>query len=343
MSQFGASGNRPAVSVVMASRNCLSGLPATVAGIEAQGTPDLEVIVVDDGSVDGTAEWLRAKQRAAPWLILLHGRGEGPNVARNRAIAAAKAPLVAFLDVADAWLPGKLAAQLAFHAADPEVGFSFTDCRLVNSKGHSQGTWFDGWPAFHRASIRTAAPGADYRRLDRPAARLLAEDVVPTSTVVARRDLVRQVTGFDGSLRSAMDRDLWLRLARVAPVGFTPACGTCRPVEPASAARSGARLRIACMRQVLAAHAPAIVVSTGGAAAVRRARAQILAAEANLARSEGRHRSAARARLGALWRTPCARLAGGLAADLMRAVASGTVRAAVSARACLVAGRPAVK
>lgn len=336
MNDSGAISGSPTVSVVFTSWNCRSRLPLVVAGIEAQAVPGMEVIAIDDGSSDGSVEWLLAKSRTASWLSVIETCGIGPNAARNRGIAAARAPLVAFLDATDVWLPGKLAAQIAFHLADPEVTFSFTDCAQVDGRGKIRGTLFERWPAFRRVATQGASAG--YRRLDRAPARLLAEGMVATSTVVARRDRVVQLAGFDESLRFAVDRDLWLRLARTGPVGFASACGV-RHRPPPTGAAGEARFRIACMRRLLAVHAPAVVVEPGGAAAVRRARAHILAAEADLARAEGRHRAAAMARFGALRRLPSACLAVALGRDLASAFAHRFLSVPVPANGFSVGGR----
>jgi GT2 family glycosyltransferase len=291
-----------------------------MAGIEAQGVPGIEVIAINDGSTDGSAEWLLARRATAPWLSVLETNGIGPNAARNQGIAVARAPFVAFLDTEDAWLPGKLAAQLAFHIANSKVAFTFTDCVRIDVRGAAHGTWFGCWPAFRRLSARASAQG--FRLLDRAPARLLAEGVVVTSTVMIRRNLVLQLSGFDETLPLAVDRDLWLRLARTGPVGFTATCGACHSIARTAGPMSGGlRVWIACMRRILASHAPAVVLGPGGAAAVRRARAHILAAEADLAHSESRHRSAAVIRLKALWRSPSVCLALAFLHDLVSACA----------------------
>lgn len=196
----------PEVSVVIPTRDCLAYLPAALSSIEAQGLRSFEVLVIDDGSLDGTAEWLGARASAVPWLRVIAAAGEGPSAARNRGIAAAHAPLIAFLDADDVWLPGKLDAQLAFHRGRPEVLLSFTDYLHVDPSGAECGTCFEYWPSF-RAVILDGRAVRGYRPLERAPQRILAENVVGTSTVVARRDALQNASGFDASLRSAADWD----------------------------------------------------------------------------------------------------------------------------------------
>ena len=287
--------DRPAVSVIIPTRNCLHYLPAAIASVEAQGLESVEVIAIDDASTDGTGAWLQAKRCTWPSLVVLEGRGGGSAAARNLGIDAARAPLIAFLDADDLWLPGKLASQVIFHRTDPEIVFSFTDYLHVDAACREHGTCFEYSPTFRRLVGPAARTGARYRRLPNAAAHLLAENVVCTSTVVVRQDLLQNVNGFDVDLRSAENWDLWLRLANVGPVGFTPDVGADHLVRRPGSASADARLRIACMRRILAAHAPSIVLSPQGAKAVRRARGQILATEAELALAEGRYLAAAKA------------------------------------------------
>ena len=77
-----------------------------------QAIEDLEILVVDDGSTDGTGEWLAKEAFLDRRIIPLQADGGGPGFARNLAISHARAPLVAFLDADDLWWPHKLARQL---------------------------------------------------------------------------------------------------------------------------------------------------------------------------------------------------------------------------------------
>ncbi len=207
---------RPEVSVIIPTRDALQWLPAAVASIGPN--PNVEILVVDDGSTDGTLAWLGELAVADHRVRFMHGSKTGPSRARNLAIGAVRAPLVAFLDADDRWLPGKLDIQLALHRAHPEIGFSFTDYRHITTSNEDRGGCFAYWPRF-AARLGTAK---DSFILDRPVATLYAENLVGTSTVVARTDLLQQVGGFNTGLASAEDWDLWLTLAARAPVGVVP-------------------------------------------------------------------------------------------------------------------------
>ena len=207
----------PICSVVIPTRNCLAYLSSALDSVRAQKIDGLEIIVVDDGSTDGTGEWLRGQARTWSCLRVIDGPARGPARARNLALAAANADLIAFLDADDMWSEGKLSRQVAFHQRRPDVGFSFTDYLHIDRDGDTHGTCFDYW---RFTPGRVDASG--FAVLHDPEATLLGANVVGTSAVVARRRELQIANGFGEDLRSAEDWDLWLRLAARAPVAATP-------------------------------------------------------------------------------------------------------------------------
>jgi len=109
---------RPRVSVIIPLFNVRPYLDETLASLRAQHWPSLEIIAVDDGSTDGTAERFAA---LCPDAHLVRQANAGPAAARNAALALATAPYVAFLDGDDLWPPGKLDRQVARLEADPAL------------------------------------------------------------------------------------------------------------------------------------------------------------------------------------------------------------------------------
>ena len=124
----------PIVSVVIPIFNGAPFVAKAVESILAQGVSDVEIIVVDDGSTDGTQAVLAelATTAGIVWFQQDHG---GPARSRNRGISEASGEFIALLDCDDVWLPGKLEAQLAIMRARPAVGVVHTDYEVVDEQG----------------------------------------------------------------------------------------------------------------------------------------------------------------------------------------------------------------
>lgn len=193
-----------ALTAVVPTRNREALLRRTVTAVLAQVDVDVEVVVVDEGSSDGTRAWLHALDDER-LRVVRHDRPRGVAEARNAGLALVTSPWVAFTDDDDLWAPGKLAAQVAALAADPEAGWSCTGSVIVG-------------------------PSLAVEDVDLPPTRgsalaaLLGRNAVPGggSSVVARTELVRAVGGFDPELRNLADWDLWIRLAMASPLAPVP-------------------------------------------------------------------------------------------------------------------------
>ncbi|OHB71784.1 MAG: hypothetical protein A2V70_04540 [Planctomycetes bacterium RBG_13_63_9] len=167
-------------------------LPDAIASVRAQHWPDLEIIVVDDGSSDHTPEVLQ--RLAGTDMRCIRQTNTGPAAARNTGILAARGQWVAFLDADDLWLPGKLATQFDAIAHHTEAGFSYTDDRQRYANGEE-----------HERIV-----GVTGRRLF---TELLWGNHLCTPTVIVHRDCFDQVGLFDPKLRTGEDWDMWLRLS----------------------------------------------------------------------------------------------------------------------------------
>ena len=152
---------------------------------------NLEVIVVDDGSTDDTVE------RVQRWrgIRLSRQKQRGPAAARNAGIAMAGGEFVAFLDADDLWPAGSLTARASLLARHADSGLVFGDCRQFTDKGFSGSTVFEegGYGASrfgHPEQVRNAY------------ALLIENNFIATGTVLARTALLRELGGFDESLRT---------------------------------------------------------------------------------------------------------------------------------------------
>ena len=267
-------GEIPVLSIVVPARDALHWLPDALGSVGIGR--DMEILVVDDGSTDGTEDYLFGRRRADPRVRRIVGPGRGPSAARNLALEAARAPLVAFLDADDRWRPGKLKAQLDLHRKNPGIGFSFTDYMHVTPDGELRGGCFVFWPRFRaRFGRRTEAfvvPDA--------VAHIYAENVVGTSTVIARRDLLVEVGGFETAFGSAEDWDLWLKLARRAPVGCVPGMlADYLMHRPGNVSGNGGR-RATAMQAIAERHRPVVEKSAPWAVKACEARLMVARAEA---------------------------------------------------------------
>lgn len=202
-------GSESKVSVVIPNYNCRLTLPRAIESIRLQGVP-VEIIVVDDGSNDGSREWLA--QQAD--VTLLFTERAGASQARNHGIEHCSNELVAFLDADDYWLENKLSQQLSLHQHCPELVCSFTDYMHMTEAGQPIIGCFDYWPRFRKQ----LSPGpVSIFPFSTPF--IFAENVVGTSTVMVSKQILLDVGGFDPHLKSASDWDLWLKVAEKGAVG----------------------------------------------------------------------------------------------------------------------------
>ncbi len=171
-----------------------------------QSFQDLELIVVDDGSTDDTADRLAALGGLIHFIRREQNSGQ-PEVARNQGIAVARGELVAFLDDDDLWQPDKLDRQVALFDQDEELGFIYSDICFLYPDGST--------------SEPVLLPYQ--RQAERLFDHLITGCFIHPSTVVVRRELVIKLGWFDSGLRSQGDYDLWLRLAYTAKAGCVPA------------------------------------------------------------------------------------------------------------------------
>lgn len=267
----------PRCAVIIPTYNCAEYLPAALESVAAQGVADLEVIVIDDGSSDGTDAVLKRAEQLPGLgrLRCFQTRQIGPGLARNFGVEVARAPLIAFLDADDVWLPGKLEPQLAFHEARPDVVLSFTDYRHRGPSGDDRGTCFEFWG--HGA-------GSTFATLPRAASVLLGCNLVGTSTVVLDRAAFMEVNGFGGEMPSSEDWDLWLKLARRGPIARSGQIGCDYLMRPNSVTAARAS-RIVAMEMILDRALRAF--PKPDARDVRRARARIATARAEHDREQG--------------------------------------------------------
>lgn len=190
---------QPRVSVVVPAYNVAGCVQRALDSVLAQSWTDLELLVVDDGSTDGTREVLA--RCADPRLRVLSKPNGGLSSARNHGIAHARGEYLAFLDADDYWLEAKLARQVGLMDRRPDLGFCSTSARVETPEGQTLRPWRCG-------PIEGAVLEAIFAHNSTVAG--------SGSGVLARRALFGRVGGFDERLRSLEDIDMWMRLAAVS-------------------------------------------------------------------------------------------------------------------------------
>jgi succinoglycan biosynthesis protein ExoO/succinoglycan biosynthesis protein ExoU len=187
----------PSLSVIIPTFNCEAYLSDAIASVRHQEWPGVQVIVVDDGSTDGTAALL-APLAEREELIFLQRQNGGPSAARNAGLDAATGTLVAFLDADDRWAPGSFRALWQEMRDTPGTRWSFTDVvRAYPDRDEPR-------------------PGP-YPEGD-PLEAILRDNFVQRGGLFAR-SLLLEIGRFDESFRIFEDWDLYIRLFRAGARG----------------------------------------------------------------------------------------------------------------------------
>ncbi|MFQ5686787.1 MAG: glycosyltransferase family 2 protein [Candidatus Scalindua sp.] len=188
----------PTVSVIIHTFNNEKFIAETVESVLSQTYSDYEIIVVDDGSGDGTRDALLPYMQEIRYHYKENG---GIASAKNTGISLSNAEFVAFLDHDDLWIPDKLKIQMEYFNGNPQVGLVYAkyasfrgdkELRVKPEKGYS------GW------IFKT----------------LLSKSIVQTSTVMVKRECLNAVGTFDESFKLADEYDMFLRVAKRFQCGF---------------------------------------------------------------------------------------------------------------------------
>jgi glycosyltransferase involved in cell wall biosynthesis len=186
----------PAISVIVPAWGVAHLVGEALASLQAQSFTDWEAIVVDDGGPDDVAGAVAPFATRDPRIRFVPMAHRGVSGARNHAIAAARAPLIAFLDGDDIALPAHLATLHAAIVADPGLGIVSCDAT------------YTGQPAREGQLFSSHWPQAEEPTLDAVLARRSSIFIA----ALARRTAIEQAGGFDEALVSAEDLDLWIRI-----------------------------------------------------------------------------------------------------------------------------------
>jgi glycosyltransferase involved in cell wall biosynthesis len=197
---------QPVVSIILPTFGRLQYLRPTVACVYRQSLQDWELIVADDGSDGETRAYLRTLEADSRVRLLWLTHTGIPAVVRNAALRAARGEYVAFLDSDDLWASEKLSRQVATLRSRPTCGWCYTAVSHIDGSGQPlTEPVFGPW---------APCDGAVFERL------VTGPVVIRTPSVLAARELVVGAGGFDETIRSGEDYDLWLRLALASDVAL---------------------------------------------------------------------------------------------------------------------------
>lgn len=188
------------VTVVTPSFNQAPYLEQTIRSVLDQDHPDLEYIIIDGGSTDGSADIIRRYQDRLAWWVTEPDRGQTDAI--NKGFARATGEILAWLNSDDTYEPGAVREAAEFLAANPEIGMVYGEANFIDAEGRVIG--------------RFNARQTDYDRLMRGAV------YIPQQAAFFRRSIWKQVGPLDPDFYFAMDYDLWVRIARIARLQYLP-------------------------------------------------------------------------------------------------------------------------
>ncbi len=239
------------VTVIIPTYNRAYCVGRAIESVRAQTHSNWELLLVDDGSTDNTADLIAANYGSDSRIHYIQQANAGVSAARNTGISAAQGAFIAFLDSDDVWKPWKLEVQLACFQAFPDVGMVWTEFEAVNSSGELVKdrylrTMYGAYRYFpvpedlfsnsHNISsiVRNELPLVPEGRVyvGNIYASMLRGNLVHTSTVMLSRERMEKVKGFDVDLvLSGEDYDFHFRTCKWGDVGFVDAPSTTYQLE----------------------------------------------------------------------------------------------------------------
>jgi glycosyltransferase involved in cell wall biosynthesis len=190
----------PLVSIITPSYNQGRFLQETIQSVLSQDYPNLEYIIVDGGSTDNSVEVITQYASQLAWRVSEPDQGQTDAI--NKGFAHANGEIFAWINSDDTYLPGAVTEAVSFMLAHPEAALVYADANLIDEQGLVIG--------------RFPAQPTDLQKLLRGAVH------IPQQTTFFWARLWRQVGPLDPIFQFAMDYDLWVRLAKLAPLVYTP-------------------------------------------------------------------------------------------------------------------------
>ena len=198
------------VSVIIPTYNCLSYLPKAIGSVLKQTYHDVELIIIDDNSNDGTSTYLASIDDER--IITIPTLGVGAPQARNLGIEKATGEYIAFLDADDFWFPEKIERQLEFHQRFPDLAMSFTNYEHLTEDYQVIVDCFSYWSQFQDQDEL-------FINIENPLEFIIENNVIGTSTVMVKAEVFSQTDSFNADIKYGEDWELWLRMSENHQVG----------------------------------------------------------------------------------------------------------------------------
>jgi len=192
--------DKPLVSIVTPSFNQVRFLEATLRSVLEQDYPNLQYLVVDGASTDGSVEIIEKYASRLAWWVSEPDKGHAD--ALNKGFARAEGQIFAWLNSDDIYYPGAVSEAVAWLQSHPDVGMVYGDADLTDEHGQIIG--------------RFASRQTEYNKMLRGSVH------IPQATTFYRADLWRRLGPLDLSLFFGFDYDRWVRLSKIARVQYVP-------------------------------------------------------------------------------------------------------------------------
>ncbi len=216
---------RPSVSVIIPAYNAAEYLGEAIRSVWLQGVENVQLIVVNDGSTDATAELLAGP--AARGAEIIHTHNQGVAAARNEGLERATGEYVAFLDADDRWRPNKLRRQLQLLQAEPDIGTVFSNFDRFDTDRRYYPDQFYFLPELELLRVRPTLGGNGYRLVEDAFSALVNCAEIPghTQTMLFRRSAIANLRfrcppTAEYQFQFLEDMDFCLRAFRQAPVAY---------------------------------------------------------------------------------------------------------------------------
>lgn len=204
--------NKQTISVIIPTYNSSSYITRTLDSVLSQNILPSEIVMVDDGSSDNTIETIEEYKRKNKDVLenirIFQQKNMGAGAARNRAVKEASGEWIAFLDSDDIWMPGKMEAVRVAMETHPDSTIIAHDEYAVDEKDME--------------SRRLCVLHEGYDNSKDLFIQLYEGNLFSTSCMVIKKEIILKAGGFDESLRSAQDYDLWIRCGMYGKLFYIP-------------------------------------------------------------------------------------------------------------------------